>query len=105
MESSCSKKDYNYYLVGDIGGTNVRLELRDLEEKVILKKSSKTEEHADLQSAIIDLLTEASVKASEVLGCVSIAGTIKNNVTVASANVHWPMTNGNQVKEALGKLA
>lgn len=80
-------------LVGDVGGTNVRLGLvdRDADGKMILTQFSKMrgDDVGTLEGAIDQYLSETHFKPNHV--CIAVAGPISNG-TVSMTNRNWTLS-------------
>ncbi|MES1908359.1 MAG: hypothetical protein MHM6MM_001313 [Cercozoa sp. M6MM] len=79
-----------YYLVGDVGGTNCRLQLfRDGRDEALHEHVFKTQEHSGLAPLIMLFLQQSGVKNVR-LGavCLAIAGPVEKG-EVRLTNVSW----------------
>ena len=93
-------------LLGDVGGTNIRLTLRrlDLEtrqsEEVKPFQKFPSQEEPSFESAVIKYLDGLKGTADfPQLGVVGIAGEVNNN-TVKTTNVKdWPVSDGDSIAE------
>lgn len=92
MESSSQAQ---YLLIGDVGGTNCRFELHELDGsdyKPGVMKNYKTQEVPTLESGMNAFLQESQVDASQVKAAVlAIAGPVEEGGTIPiMANImHW----------------
>lgn len=93
-----------YYLIGDIGGTNVRLELRDSERKVVKSSLALTSSFSRMEEALSRFVEESNIEPGRILGCISMAGKITDNCVKVQANVYWPLANGNLIRDHLSKI-
>lgn len=86
-------------LVGDVGGTNVRLGLvdRDADGKMILTQFSKVrgDDVGTLEGAIEQYLAETHFKPSHV--CIAVAGPISDG-SVTMTNRNWTLSEGTLAK-------
>ena len=97
-------------VIGDVGGTNVRLTLRKLnlrtrtstEIKPLTKISSQNVN--SFSAALAEFLAEFE-RGSEnwpTVGAVGIAGEVKNNVVSTTNIPHWPRTDGKAIAQEFG---
>ena len=98
-------------LIGDVGGTNIRLTLRRLNMQTRtsteIKELTKirSQEASTICAAIEQFLQEFQRGSDDwpSVGCVGIAGEVNNNKVDLTANaMHWGMTDGNQIAQELG---
>jgi len=95
-------------LIGDVGGTNVRLQLIRLDpanpdQKQVIKPL--TIMNAQTSASFIECLQQflADAPQKPTVGVVGIAGPVNNNCVDIQANIpHWPRSDGQQVKEQFG---
>lgn len=96
-------------MLGDVGGTNVRLTLRrlNLEERTSEEIKELTfyssQSLKSFQSAVEQFLSE--FKGTEnwpTVGVVGIAGAVNCNTVVLTNVEHWPVADGNAIAEDLG---
>lgn len=95
-------------LIGDVGGTNVRLTLRKLNldtrhsvevKPLTLISSQKVE---SFQAAVKEFLSEFDPASSEQwpkVGVVGIAGEVKANIVCTTNIPHWPPTDGRVIAQ------
>ncbi|MBJ3815159.1 glucokinase [Shimwellia pseudoproteus] len=89
----------NYALVGDVGGTNTRLALCDLENGVISRAQTYSGlDYPSLEAAVKTYLAEQQVTVSE--GCIAIACPITGD-WVAMTNHSWAFSIA-EMKQNLG---
>ena len=88
-----------YYLVGDIGGTNLRMQLRNGKNEVIKQLKHKTNDYKSIYEFLDIFFQDTQVKPDQVSAAVCIASKIHDNVAVTHANFNWEDTNGHTVKE------
>lgn len=91
-----------YFLIGDIGGTNLRVELRDKHNTVIKKVVVKTAEYKNMSEFFHSFFKELAVKPTQVYGAISIASKILNNRAVTNANYNWELADGTVIKHEFG---
>lgn len=93
-----------YYLLGDIGGTNIRLELRDAHNTLLHRRDKLTHAFRSFNEAMEDFLSHCSVTdTSNILMCVCYAGKVMNNHIVACSNIKWPLTSGEDIKRQFSR--
>jgi glucokinase len=92
-------------ILGDIGGTNSRLQLVDIdlnsrEPKVLYFPEPK---HSSSFKSFIDCVAEFLKSAPQEfqpkIACLGIAGPVVDNETTVT-NLHWPKVSGSEIKEA-----
>ena len=99
------QEDSLIYLLGDIGGTNLRLELRRSNNKLIYRKDSLSNSYDTISDALKDFIRHSQVSdLQNVLMCVCIAAKVENNTVVACSNIKWPYAKGDEVKREFGIL-
>lgn len=91
-----------YYLVGDVGGTNSRLELTDSSRKVIKRIDVLTENFGSFAELLTTFLLGVELEVKKVFGSVCFASKILHNKTVTNANYKWEPTDGNAIREKFG---
>lgn len=91
-----------YFLVGDIGGTNLRLELKDATNASVKKLLVKTADFKDFAACLEEFFKDVAIKPTSVRGAISIASKILDNKAVTHANYNWPLADGNQLREQFG---
>lgn len=91
-----------YFLVGDIGGTNLRLELKDVHNASIKKTHVKTADFKDFAACLEDFFKNIEIKPTSVRCAISIASKILDNKAITHANYNWPLADGNQLREQFG---
>jgi glucokinase len=96
--------DTQLYLLGDIGGTNVRLELRDAKNNLIHRRDRLTKEYASMGDALKDFFSDCNIDHKTIFLCVSIAAKVQHNRVVAQSNIPWSLTDGSKLKEEFGSL-
>lgn len=90
------------YLLGDIGGTNVRLELRNGENELMHRMDKRTSLFASLSEALKEFFSHYAIDHKNILACLSIAGKILDNRVVACDNIPWPLSDGNEIQKEFG---
>jgi len=101
-------ESYSYILIGDIGGTNARLELKKISRsnkhsrEVIKSGKLESQKYATFDDVIADFLKEfeGTDKWPEVL-CLGIAGPVQNN-SIKMTNVDWPLVDGAHLEKKFG---
>lgn len=88
-----------YFLIGDIGGTNLRVELRDKNNHIVKKIVVKTAEYHSMSEFFHAFFKDLAVKPQQVCGAISIASKILNNKAVTNANYTWELADGNAIRE------
>jgi glucokinase len=93
-----------HVLIGDIGGTNCRLELVDLQsEKVVKYIKYVTNDYPSLVEPMSDFLEEfKGTDKWPKFGCLCCAGPVENNAILGMANSRWSGFSGQAVGEAVG---
>ena len=94
--------DWQYFLVGDIGGTNSRLELIDASSTLIKRLDVLTADYHSFSELLTHFLQGLKMEPSKIFGAVSFASKILQNKTVTNANYKWESTDGNAIKEKFG---
>lgn len=97
-------------LIGDVGGTNVRLTLRRLDlntrTSVEIKKLTKipSQSVGSFEEAVKQFLTEFEGDKSNwpTVAVVGIAGEVKNNVVCTTNCPHWPAADGRALEQLFG---
>lgn len=87
------------YLVGDIGGTNLRLQLIDSQGVLVKKLLKKTAEFGCLDEAFDELLQDSQVSNSQIMAAISIASKIVDNKAITRANFSWHLPDGQALKK------
>jgi glucokinase len=95
-----------YILIGDIGGTNSRLQLAKFngEENVEYVNTDilGSKDYKDLTSCLRKYLEPyVNTHMYPKFGVLGIAGPVFNNTVEALANLTWPLMNGNEVAKEL----
>lgn len=93
-----------HVLIGDIGGTNCRLELVDLHaEKVVKYIKYVTNDYPSLVEPMSDFLEEfKGTDKWPKFGCLCCAGPVDNNTILSMANSRWNGFSGHAVGKAVG---
>jgi predicted NBD/HSP70 family sugar kinase len=94
--------DNQLYLLGDIGGTNTRLELRDAKNSLFHRRDRLTKDYSSMADALKDFFSDCKIDHKTIFLCVSIAAKVQHNRVVAQSNIPWSMTDGNKLKEEFG---
>lgn len=91
-------------LIGDIGGTNCRLELYNvLEKTTISEKYLSTNDFPGMEEALKFFVKDYEGTPNyPIFGCIAIAGYISNNTLHNMANANWSKASGNDIAESLG---
>ena len=93
-----------FYLCGDVGGTNSRLQLFELRADGSTIQVAKTvfpsKKYSHLSIIIKQFLEETSLSAPPLAACIAVAGPVKNN-TCHVTNLNWSL-NGDELAAALG---
>jgi glucokinase len=92
----------SFFLIGDIGGTNLRVELRDKSNTVIKKVVVKTADYKNMSEFLHAFFKDLDVKYHQVYGAISIASKILNNKVVTNANYNWELADGDAIKKEFG---
>ncbi|CAD8088477.1 unnamed protein product [Paramecium primaurelia] len=95
-------------LIGDVGGTNVRLQLVKISLKLTYQKapqlkpftSYNTDLYPQFQDYIVEYLKDVQKDNLPQIAIIGIAGPIKNNSTLM-ANTKWTQVDGNAIGQAL----
>ena len=109
---------YHYYgssptfynvLVGDIGGTNIRLRLLKMSkeisiEPIIMKFEYKsTFEFKSLESLLDDFISQFDENQKPEIAVLGIPGPVENNQLLTLPNIpHWNLDNGDELGKKLG---
>ena len=103
-----ASKFYNV-LIGDIGGTNIRLRLlkmsKDIEtEPIILKFEYKsTFEFKSLEYLLRDFISQLDENQKPQFAVLGIPGPVENNQLLTLPNIpHWDLDNGDELGKKLG---
>lgn len=91
-----------FFLTGDIGGTNLRLELRNRNNELVKKFLVKTSDYKNFTELLTAFFKEAQVAPSQVAAAVSFASKILQNRAVTNANYKWELADGNLTRDAFG---
>ena len=97
-------------LVGDVGGTNIRLNIRRISKDpkvphtVVEKVKLYTQKYPSLEAAIEEYLTPyQNTENYPLYAVIGIPGVIKNNELIKCANIkHWPKANGDEYAKKFG---
>ena len=97
-------------LVGDVGGTNIRLNIRRISKDpkvphtIIEKVKLYTQKYPSLEAAIEEYLTPyKNTENYPLYAVIGIPGVIKNNELIKCANIkHWPKANGDEYAKKFG---
>lgn len=104
------KHDEVVAVIGDVGGTNVRLTLR----KLCLRTRSSTEIKPltkipsqgvkDFATALVQFLAEFDRDSDQwpKVGAIGIAGEVKNNIVHTTNIRHWKRTDGKAIAQEFG---
>ena len=102
------KKEYDNVIIGDVGGTNTRLQLVRLyhdqaqqHKKETLKQLTvyKSHEHESLTAIIQKFLAEVPKSSKPRIGVVGIAGPVSNNTAFVTNIPLWPTVDGEAIAE------
>ena len=103
-----SPKFYNV-LIGDIGGTNIRLRLLKMSkyieiEPIIIKSDYKsTFEFKSLEYLLKDFISQLNEKQKPQFAVLGIPGPVENNKLLTLPNIpHWHLDNGDELGKKLG---
>lgn len=92
-----------FYLCGDVGGTNSRLQLFELRADGSTHQVAKTvfpsKKYSHLSIIIKQFLEETALSAPPLAACIAVAGPVKNN-TCHVTNLNWSL-NGDELAAAL----
>lgn len=97
-----STKIPNFFLIGDIGGTNLRVELRNKNNEVVKRVVVKTADFKSMSEFFHSFFKDLEVKPTQVYGAISIASKILNNKAVTNANYNWELADGTAIKQEFG---
>ena len=96
-------------LIGDIGGTNIRLKLlrmtKDIKiEPLVLKSEYKsTFHHESLEILLKDFISQLDSKSKPEYAVLGIPGPVENNQLLTLPNIpHWKLENGDVLGQKLG---
>ena len=96
-------------LIGDIGGTNIRLKLlrmtKDIKiEPLVLKSEYKsTFHHESLEILLKDFISKLDSKSKPEYAVLGIPGPVENNQLLTLPNIpHWKLENGDVLGQKLG---
>eukprot|EP00977_Amphora_coffeiformis_P014093 scaffold3849_cov179-Amphora_coffeaeformis.AAC.31 len=100
--------EYANVIIGDVGGTNARLELKRLyfhdpanyPSKVLKKLTKyKSQDYPSFQACIVDFLKDVLPSNYPKIGVVGIAGAVNQN-KVRPVNIpHWPVSDGDVIAD------
>lgn len=98
---TCVGKGYQYAIIGDIGGTNVRLELirinlEDVEEeaKIIKEGRFDSQKTESCLACIKELLADVDKEKMPLTGVAGIAGPVHDNIVDSTNIPGWGDQNG-----------
>lgn len=91
-----------YFLVGDIGGTNARLELINACGEVVKKLVAKTADFHSFAELLTHFMEGIKGNPEHIYGSVCFASKILHNKTVTNANYKWDPTDGEYIKNHFG---
>ena len=93
-------------MIGDIGGTNLRIELLANDGSVIKKTVVATNDYHSLSQFLKEFFQGCDVSPTNVYGAVSVASKILKNKAVTMANYKWTVApDGHAIKEEFGMKA
>ena len=108
IDSSEKVQLFENVIIGDVGGTNVRLELKKVYREIIEKiknetlkpaKAYKSQEYDSFQDCILDYLKDVPAQNAPKFGVVGIAGPVNQNTVITVNNPHWPVSDGYAIGE------
>jgi len=91
------------YLLGDVGGTNLRLELRNHKSELLHRSDKLTNVFKSLSEALRDFFSDYNIDHKNILFCLCIAAKVQNNKTVSQSNIPWTLTDGAVLKKEFGR--
>ena len=101
-------KFYNV-LVGDIGGTNIRLRLLkmskeiEIEPTIIKFEYKSTFDYKSLEFLLRDFISQLDKNQKPQFAVLGIPGPVENNQLITLPNIpHWPLDNGDDLGKKLG---
>lgn len=94
--------DWQFFLVGDIGGTNSRLEIIDAGSNLIKRLDVLTADYHSFTELLTHFLQGLKITPNNIFGAVAFASKILQNKTVTNANYKWEQTDGNAIREHFG---
>ena len=97
-------------LVGDVGGTNIRLNIRRISKDpnvphiIIDRVKLFTQKYPSLEAAIEEYISKyKNTENYPLYAVIGLPGVIKNNELIACANIsHWPKANGDEYAKKFG---
>ena len=97
-------------LVGDIGGTNIRLNILQISKdpsiphKILNKIKLLTQKYPSLEAAIEEYISPyKNTENYPLYAVIGLPGIVENNELIASSNIsHWPKINGNEYAKKFG---
>jgi glucokinase len=100
------ERDTPVALLGDVGGTNIRLCLKRLNlknrtsEEIKGLQSLPSQSYNSFYHAVEDFLKEfEGTENWPTVGVVGIAGEVTNNTVITTNCPHWPISDGKQIAE------
>jgi glucokinase len=100
---------FHIVLIGDIGGTNVRLRLLEMtknieiEPKIIKFEYKSTFEFESLEYLLKDFISSLSQEQKPQIAVLGIPGPVEDNQLLTLPNIpHWNLYNGNDLGKKLG---
>lgn len=102
MSGNSHHEHDNYFLIGDIGGTNLRVELKDRHNVSVKKLVVKTSDFKNFSEFIRHFFKDEKIQPPQVYGAICIASKILNNKAVTNANYNWELADGDAVKQEFG---
>ena len=99
--------DYDNILIGDVGGTNVRLQLirlfhSDISKREELKPLTKysSQAYPSFIACVEEFLQGVSPSSLPRVGVVGMAGPVVDNKIPVTVNIpHWPVADGSEVQK------
>lgn len=92
-------------LLGDVGGTNIRLTLRQIDIKTRTSTEVKplmalpSQKYDSFRDAVEDYLKDVDGENLPTVGVVGIAGEVNGNTVITTNCPHWPVNDGDQIAE------
>lgn len=100
-------KKYDNVIIGDVGGTKIRLELvrlfhDDINKRISLKNLEmlESQKYPSFLACLEEYLSDVPEQNKPKIGVVGMAGPVINNVIQTTVNIkHWGSTDGNMIAE------
>lgn len=102
---------FDNLLIGDIGGTNIRLQIvqlyhnRDHNRRKVIKELTifKPQDYDSFSACLKEYLKDVAPENRPRIGVVGMAGPVNDNVVSVTVNIrHWGPSDGNKIAQEFG---